>query len=232
MRAKIGLGFSLLMLLGVIGAQAAFCNCTCESSCTVPCTFQGTVTNCANLGICADLPGCSGGGGGCLTASHMKSLLAQILERPASVSVVGAQRSATARLTWHLTQHVEEGKLGEVFTAGTGFFLVDGLGKRSPELAFVSREHAREAEVHGAFQLSPDLVAEFLSPSNSATIARRDAQSWIKAGTQAVLIVDSTRKTVSVYRVGKVLEEMGQGSFVDLSGVVPGWTLRVDDLFE
>lgn len=234
MRSKIWLALSLLVLLGAVGAQAyPACSCSCASSCTATCVGPGGLTNCGNLGTCTTSPGC-GGGGGCLTITHVKSLLEQILERPAVVPVDGQQGRAAARLTWRLTQHVEEGSLGEVYTGGTGFLLSNGLGKvRAPELAFVSREHAHEADAPGAFRHgSPDLVAEFLSSSTPGSAARQDAQSWIKAGTQAVLVVDSTRKTVSVYRGTKAPEVAGQGDSLDLSDVVPGWSLRIDDLFE
>lgn len=235
MRSKIWLAFSLLVLIGVVGAQAIpSCACNCLSSCTATCAGPGGPTTCNALGgLCAGKPGC-GGSGGCLTASHVKTLLEQIMDHPAIVPVGGQEGRAVARLTWHLTQHVEEGSLGEVYSAGTGFLLSDGPGKvRAPELAFVSQARSHEADAPGAFRLgSPNLVAEFLSAKTTGAVAEQDAQSWIKAGTQAVLVVDSTQKTVSVYRGSQTPEVVGQGGVLDLSDVVPGWTLRLDDLFE
>lgn len=224
MRSKIWLALSLLVLLGAVGAHAyPACSCSCASSCTATCVGPGGLTNCSALGTCSTSPGC--GGGGCLTVAKAESLLGQILERPVAVPVDAQQGRAAARLTWRLTQHVEESGLGEVTTAGAGFLLSDGLGKvRAPELAFVSREHAHAG--------SPDLVAEFLTSSTSGAAARQNAQSWIQAGTQAVLVVDSARKTVSVFRDAKMIEVAGQGGSLDLSDVVPGFTLRIDDLFE
>lgn len=74
-------------------------------------------------------------------------------------------------------------------------------------------------------------MAELASAAVPAA-AEQSARSWLKAGTRAVLVVDAARKTVTVYRAAKAAEVVGQGGFADLSSVVPGWTLRVDDLFE
>lgn len=229
---KILLAFSLLVLVGVAGAHAyPACACSCLSSCTTSCVGPSGLTNCGALGTCVDSVGC--GGGGCLTAGGVDSLLEKILSQTTVVPVGGEEGRAASRLTWRLTQHVEEGHLGEVYTAGTGFLLSDGLGKlRAPQLAFVSQERVQKGG-HGTFRRgAPDLVAQFLVSPNDAADARRDAQIWLKAGTRAVLVVDSTARTVSVYRGAKAPEKAGQGAVLDLSDVVAGWNLRVDDLFE
>ena len=94
-------------------------------------------------------------------------------------------------------------------------------------------EHTRAvAGCGGAGAGSPDLVAEFLSSSTSGPVARQNARSWLQAGAQAVLVVDSTQKTVSVFRDSSTPEVVRQGGTLDLSDVVPGFSLRVDDLFE
>ncbi len=231
MRAKIWLSFSLLLLVGVAIQAIPLCACNCTSSCTASCVGSGGTTNCGAIGTCVGKPGC--GGPGCLTAGKVKSLMDQILEQPAAVQVGSAASRAAARLTWRLTQHVEEGNLGEVYTAGTGFAVADVIDKvRSPEIAFLSREHVQEARATGAVrQGAPDLVAE-LASSAVPTAAEQSARSWLKAGARAVLVVDAAQKTVTVYRGAKPAEVVGQGGFADLSAVVPGWTLRVDDLFE
>jgi hypothetical protein len=76
--------------------------------------------------------------------------------------------------------------------------------------------------------LRPRREAGARAPAH-ATAAKQEAKSWIQAGTRAVLVVDATQNTVSVYRAPDVA---GQGGFLDLSDVVPGWSLRVDDLLE
>ena len=224
MRSKLfWLALSLMVFLGVSKAHAyPQCLCSCTSSCTNPCVGGSGLTNCGTIGTCVTSPGC--GGGGCLTARKAESLLGQILEQPAAVPVGGPQGRAAARLTLRLAQHVEEGSLGDVSTAGSGFLLADGAGKvKAAELAFVGRNSKGN---------SPDLVAEFVSPSTSGAVAHQNAKSWIKAGTQAVLVVDSTQKTVSLYRGTAAPEVAGRGGVLDLSDVVAGWSLKIDDLFE
>ncbi len=97
MQSKIWLALSLLLVLGVVGAQAApQCSCSCASSCTAPCVIPGIggITNCCNVGICSNTVDC--GGHGCGVVSRAKSLFEQIMEQPAVATVGGAQVRTSA----------------------------------------------------------------------------------------------------------------------------------------
>jgi hypothetical protein len=231
MRNKLICTAVLLVLAAALSADSAqaypLCSCSCSSSCTATCVGSGGLTNCGTIGLCSSSPSC--GGGGCdAVVGGGGVFLSGLLQQPAVVAVGASEGRAAAKLTWRLMQLVHEQGLGEVYTANGGFVISDGLGNvRSPELTFVSRDHA------GLRAPVPTLVAEFLSPAKPAAAAHVDAQAWLKAGAQAVVVIDAENHSVAVYRgTGGTPEVTGAGGTIDLSDAVPGWTLKLDDLFE
>jgi Uma2 family endonuclease len=131
----------------------------------------------------------------------------------------------TARLTWRLAQFVEETGLGSVYAAETGFQLSKAGRVRSADLAFVSRERLDLGKKAGA----PDLVAEVVSRTSGATTTR--VSDWLAGGTRVVLVLDSSAKTLTVHRRSGA-ETLTPESYLTLPDVVPGWSLRVGDLFD
>jgi Uma2 family endonuclease len=112
-------------------------------------------------------------------------------------------------------QHVEESGLGTVFAAGTRFQLPGRV--QAPALAFVRAGAAKDV---------PDLVVEFVtSPRHEAAVA-----GWLSAGVKAVLEVDPSARTVSVLR-GQDARVYGEADSLELPDIVPGWSLRVGELF-
>jgi Uma2 family endonuclease len=89
----------------------------------------------------------------------------------------------TMNLSGLLHRHVKENDLGRVYTAETGFL-------RAPDVAFVSRARLEEAgEVEGYWSGAPDLAVGVISPSDAHTEV-----------VEKVLVVDSSWRTVTVYR--------------------------------
>jgi Uma2 family endonuclease len=120
---------------------------------------------------------------------------------------------AAARLTWRLAQFAEESGAGEVYTPRTA---------ASPDLAFVSRERLAAGRA-GA----PDLVVMF-APSRT-----KDAVSpWLAGGTRAVLVLDPAARTIEVHEAGSPRRVLGAESMLALPDLLPGWSLRVGDLFQ
>ena len=129
-----------------------------------------------------------------------------------------------ARLTWRLAQHVEErGIIGTLYAGGTAFQLPGKAHSETPALAFVARE--RRGTARG---VTPDLVVEFLSsPGSDLAIA-----DWLQAGTRAVLAIDPASRTVTLYQNRADVRVLGEHDFLELPDLLPGWALRVGDLFE
>jgi len=226
----IVLAFALSVVLGASGAFAILdcANCGCSFSCTTQCVTNSGFSTCGAVGKCSGSASC--GGGGCLVASDpgLEDLFRQ---QPARTTEAEHERGrVAARLTWRLAQHVDESGLGEVYAAETGFLLAGNV--RTPDLAFVSRERLEKAGVRGGVRVgAPDLAVEIPSVAVSSPAVKARVHDWLAAGTRAVLVVDAKARTLTVYQ-GRAGKTYGAGDLLDLSGVVPGWTLRVGDLFE
>ena len=72
-----------------------------------------------------------------------------------------------------------------------------------------------------------------ISPSDAHTEVVEKALSWLEAGSRMVLVVDPSRRTVTVYcALDDIRILKGEASeTLDGAAVVPGWRLPVAELF-
>lgn len=86
----------------------------------------------------------------------------------------------TVRITLSLGNHVAANNLGEVCAAETGFLIAtDPATVRAPDVAFVSRQRAREAGTgKGYFPGAPDLAIEVMSPGDEYNDVQAKALGW------------------------------------------------------
>jgi Putative restriction endonuclease len=219
----IALAFVLLILCSASrGAAILVCDdCDCSFACTLRCVTDSGFSTCGAQGKpCAGSSSC--GGGGCLRVADPDAFLESLRAEPGQSSLNDQSRGRVmAHLTWRLTQHVEEAGLGAVYAGNSGFLLSKATGRvQAPALAFVSREHLQAGS---AWSGAPDLAVELHATA---------AAGWLKAGTRAVLVLDSDARTVSVYRSNVKVQTFGADDVLALSDVLPGWALRVGELFE
>ncbi len=221
----------LLSLAGLLAAsraeaiiQGGCANCTCSSACSAICsTSGGPLSTCGAAGKCVGSSGC--GGGGCLTTNDAAALLRALGEEPlASEPRVGA---AAARLTVRLAGFVEEGALGSVFAPATG--LVDARsGLRTPDLAF----RPAAAPSSTSRPATPALVAEVLPAAAAGAAIEQEARTWLAVGVRVVLVVDPFAQTVTVHRAGGSPLVLGADDRLEIADLLPGWSVRVADLFD
>lgn len=139
-----------------------------------------------------------------------------------------------ARFTARLAPFVEEEGLGEVFAAKTGFLLRRAPDTvLAPDVAFVTalRMRAVPADAEGFFPGAPDLVVEVASPSDAAPRVEQKIADWLAAGTQVVIIVEPAGKRVVIRRNVGNEQVFGLAATLTVPELLPGWSLRVDQLF-
>ena len=140
-----------------------------------------------------------------------------------------------ARVLFLLAQHVNSRKLGAVYAAETGFLLRTAPDTvRAPDVAFVSvaRLARLATEPEGFFPGAPDLAVEVLSPSDTYTEVEEKVVEWLTAGTSAVVVVDPRKRSASVYRSLRDISILTADDSVSIEGLLPGWSVRVSELFE
>ena len=139
----------------------------------------------------------------------------------------------SSKLDRSLGNHVEAHGLGEVATNEPGFLLTtDPDTVRAPDVAFVRSERLAGANPErGYYPGVPDLAVEVISPNDLYTEVDEKVGEWLEHGTRMVLVVNPRRRTVAVHRPGRDVRILGVEDTLDGEDVVPGWTMKVRDLF-
>jgi Uma2 family endonuclease len=133
-----------------------------------------------------------------------------------------------------LRTHVKKHRLGVVFAGDTGFVLARSPDTvRGPDVSFVTRERFEQVgESAKAFPGPPDLAIEILSPSNTPASMHAKVADYLAAGARRVWVVDSETRTVAVYATLLAPRILAPTDFLVGEDVVPGFRVRVADLFE
>ena len=77
----------------------------------------------------------------------------------------------------------------------------------------------------------PDLAVEVRSPDDTRKRVHTKALSWLHHGARMVWVVDPLAESVTVYRGRNDVHELGGEDVVQGGDVVPGFCVRVRDLF-
>jgi Uma2 family endonuclease len=104
---------------------------------------------------------------------------------------------------------------------------------RGPDVAFVSRvRFERRGDTGKAFVGAPDLAVEVLSPSNTPAAMHAKVADYLAAGSRCVWVVDPESQTVTVYSSLLGPRRLGKAETLDGDDVVPGFRVRVGEIFE
>lgn len=132
-----------------------------------------------------------------------------------------------------ITGFVRRHRLGEVFTADTGFVLFpDPPTVRAPDVAFISRSRLPPPEETVSFgHLAPDLAVEIVSPSNTAVGILDKVEDYLDAGTRLVWVVEARRRSITVYRSRNESRQLQEDDELAGYDVLPGFSVRVAEVF-
>lgn len=124
---------------------------------------------------------------------------------------------------------------------GLGFVMPEGLGYvlrrdpdlvREPDVSFVATTDAREDGLPaGYWEGPPTLAVEVVSPTDRATDIHDRVRDYLDAGSLQVWVLWPSKRAVSVYRPDADTRELGPDATLDGGDVLPGFSVRVADLF-
>ena len=139
-----------------------------------------------------------------------------------------------AYVTGSLVPHVRRNRLGRVYTADAGFVLAsEPAHVRVPDVGFVQRENVeRIGRPDSLWPEQPDLAIEVISPSDRYSDVMEKVSDYFEAGTLMVILLDSRARTASVYRSPTDVVILTEANTLDGGDVVPGWRMRVSEIFE
>jgi len=104
---------------------------------------------------------------------------------------------------------------------------------RAPDVSFIRRDQTPG----GRFpkkpipDLYPTLAVEVLSPGNTQREMEEKLDDYFEAGSEAVWIVDPTKRTVRVFTDRSTESTLNAGDTLDGGTVLPGFSVAVDVLF-
>ena len=103
---------------------------------------------------------------------------------------------------------------------------------RMPDVAYTSRNRAPTIPEKGWLDVVPEFAVEVVSPNDLASDVDEKAQDYIRAGVPLVWVVYPRTKTVVVYRPGLPQTSFGTGDLITGGDVLPGFEVKVDELFD
>ena len=110
--------------------------------------------------------------------------------------------------------------------------LMPGL-VRIPDVSFLSWDRIPGGKVPSEAipPISPDLAVEVLSESNTKREMARKRREYFASGTRLVWEVDPESRTVAIYDAPERFQTLSQTDTLDGGDLLPGFTLRLVDLF-
>ncbi|MGI8856342.1 MAG: Uma2 family endonuclease [Thermomicrobiales bacterium] len=132
-----------------------------------------------------------------------------------------------------LDAFVRTHNLGEIYADGLGYVLTrmpDSV--RGPDVSFLASEHVPDEEFPGFVPFAPDLAVEIVSPNDRSSEVHDKVDQYLAAGTRMVWVVWPKKRTVSVHTRGETNRELGTDDVLDGGDVLPGFSVRVGELFE
>ncbi len=123
-------------------------------------------------------------------------------------------------------------KLGIVTGADGTIRLFPGL-VRIPDVAFASWSCFPEGKRPKAPipHIAPDLVVEVLSKGNTKAEIAKKIREYFESGVRLVWLVDLRKRTVRVHTAVDQSVLLTEGQALDGGAVLPGFVLRLDELF-
>jgi Uma2 family endonuclease len=139
-----------------------------------------------------------------------------------------------ARITAALTLWADQDGRGAAFDSSTGFRLPNGA-IRSPAASWVSRQRlaALSPEEKRRFlPLCPDFVIELRSPSDELATLQTKMEEYLANGARLGWLLDPTERRVYRYQPGMTVESVDEGDRLAGDPLLPGFTLRLDSIWQ
>jgi Uma2 family endonuclease len=130
---------------------------------------------------------------------------------------------------------VRKNQLGAVTGSDGGYILAKSPETvRAPDLGFVRQERLAGGRTTAKyFEGAPDLAVEIISPTDSYQDIDEKVQEFLDAGTKLVWVVSPKKKTITIYRSNQKMALITKpGDVLEGEDVLPGFSVRLDEIFE
>ncbi len=133
-----------------------------------------------------------------------------------------------------LKRFVKNHGLGEVLSGEVGIIVARNPDTvRGADVCFISRErYGRLSNPAAYLDVTPELVVEVLSPNDSWINVTGKLREYFAAGVQLVWVADPETRIVHAYRSVTDVREFQQDRDLPGDDVLPGFSVRVAELFD
>jgi len=144
----------------------------------------------------------------------------------------GAQHGGIGvRFIIRLGGFVEAQRLGGLYGPDTSFKI--GENERLPDAAFVAASRIpEEGEPEGAWPIPPDLAVEIISPNDLYEKVMTKVIEYLTNGVRQVWLISPEHRTVTIYSSPTDVKVLQETDELDGGEVIPGFRLRVAELFQ
>ena len=123
-------------------------------------------------------------------------------------------------------------KLGRVYPQDTVFRAFPGkrITIRKPDVAFIRKDRLAERPSKKDLAIPPDLVAEILSPTDSAVEVNAKIEQYLAAGVQLVWVIDPDSRVALVFRSNGTISKVRENEELDGENVLPGFKCKLSSV--
>ena len=144
----------------------------------------------------------------------------------------GTHGSLEAALTAGLLNFVAEAKLGRVMVGEVGVYIRrDPDTVRAADVLFISNQRLGGKLPSGYLAVAPELVVEILSPDDRWSEVTQKLGEYFSIGVQRVWVVDPRLRKVFAYRSPTQMQALGPAEVLQDEEILPGFSLRLAELF-
>ena len=137
-----------------------------------------------------------------------------------------------AKIIIYLGSHVLTKRLGFIAEGQTGFWMANG-NLRSPDVSFIS--HSTNAKLQrlptGFFKGAPDLAIEVVSPGDRPKQVTEKIADYFSSGSKLVWVIYPKNRSARIFRKPGESQLIGENETLKGEDVVPGFSLRLSELF-
>ena len=129
--------------------------------------------------------------------------------------------------------HVAAKQLGKVMSGEVGIYIrrnPDAV--RAPDLLYISKERYTQVKSASYLDVAPELVVEVMSPADTWSEVKEKLRDYFSAGVLLAWIVDPATETITAYNADGTVQEFTAESTLTAEGVLPGFAVRVAEIFE
>jgi Uma2 family endonuclease len=145
----------------------------------------------------------------------------------------GEHGEIETNLILEIGSYVRDRQLGRVYTGDTGFILSrESNTWLSPDVAYVQADRLPEGRRQGFLPLAPDLAVEIVSPSDLSSLVTAKVIEYLAAGTRLVWVIEPEQRVITAYTPDRNARVYTETDEIDCGDVLPGFRVRVGDLFQ